>query len=400
MMYLIFGVVCALMFLIGMIGAFVAKKGKRTAAVMFSVLFFAAGVFCAFAYYNGMGNTVKRPKEIAEYCSDGVNELINATKLEFKNVSDSMYEANGVSLYVSNEQIVYLDLSAEEYMVCGFSGNFSKENTVYKGEKTLKDFDEVLNTAGFTEISHEYAESEFLKYDEFDMCVYDSKGRMLAFTFDENGNGRRIRYFPHPEFTEKFVNSTECFNENISGFLSETKNLNLTERKNLYEKDIGKRVVWQLKAIENSDDFILAEKNGTEFKIYPLPQYKSRSALPEKDEYIEVVGLFGGYSEAWSVTNAAVKRHINVSESNSEIIGTYKNTSSEITVKEEDGRLRLTGMSNYGAYTVDGYVEKINEITYFYDGSEGDFYITITDSGVEITTDTLKSFEGEYILKE
>ena len=86
-----------------------------------------------------------------------------------------------------------------------------------------------------------------------------------------------------------------------------------------------------------------------------------------------------------------------ITVSKNDITGTYKNKSSSITIKDEDGKLHLTGTSNYGAYTADGYVKKINDTTYFYEGKEGDFYITLEGEKLKITTDTLKSFEGEYM---
>lgn len=399
MMYLVLCAAGAALFFIFMIWSIILKKGKRAVTSVFAVIFLAASVFCGMSYFGGADSAVKKPKEIAEYCGGSLDELINATKLDFENVSEDIYESEGVSVCLREGKIIYVDLTSHKYMLNGFSGDFSSENTVYKGEKTLKSLRDMLKETGFSEFSAKYAGIEFIDGDEADIYAYDSKGRTFVFSFDENGGGKNIRYFPDPKFTENLVRSTEAFSENVSEFLSEANKLNLIEKEQNFKSECGKRVSWQLKTVEIADNFILAERNGTEFKIYPLPQYLSNLAMPEKDEYFEAVGLFDGYADAWTVKNAIIDKTISVSEN--EITGTYKNKSSSITVEEdENGRLHLSGTSNYGAYTADGYVKKINDTTYFYEGNEGDFYITLADGKIKITTDTLKSFEGEYTPEE
>lgn len=393
MIYLGLCAVSALLFVI-FAGAAAAKKGKRAVWIVFALIFLAGAVFGAAAYYTGFGVAAAKPKEISEYCGESINEFINATKLNFKNTSEDIFDADGVSVCQRNEKIIYVDLKSEKYMIHGFNGKFSKNNTFYKGKQTSLTLNEILSEQNFSEFSVRFAETEFTNINSSDICVYDAKGRTLVFSFDDSGNGTNIRYFPDPKFAETVVNSTVSFSENAAEFLAETEKLNLIEKEQAYEDEFGKRILWQLKTVEISDDFILAEKNGTEFKIYPMPQYLSKSALPEKGEYIEVTGLFYGYEDAWTVKNAIVAK--NISAVQEDITGIYKNKSGEIAIEDENGKLHLTGTSNYGAYTVDGYVEKINDTTYFYDGSEGDFYITPTDGGIDITTDTLKSFEGMY----
>lgn len=396
MMYLVLCAASAVMFVIFAICAIASKKGKRAALTLFSVVFFAAAVLGGAAYYTGFGNMGKKTKEISEYCGADINELINATKLEFKNISDDIYETDGISLCRRDGKIMYLDLTSGDYMIHGFSGEFSKENTVYNGKKTQKNVHDILQENRFEEISEKYAETEFTDYDESNICVYDTKGRILVFSFNENGTGKNIRYFPNPSFAETLVKSTVSLSDDVSTFLSETDKLTSNEKEYRYTDECGKCIVWQVKTTDVYGNAVSAERNGTKFTIYPLPQFLSKSALPEKDEYIEVIGLFDGYTDGkWVVKNAIVKRNVSVEEA-VEIVGTYKNKSSEIKIDDENGRLHLSGTSNYGAYSVDGYIEKINDTTYLYDGKEGDFYIALTDSGVEITTDTLKSFEGDY----
>lgn len=392
MMYLILCVGGAALFLIFLIWSIVLKSGKRAVALVFSLLFLAASAFCGYSYYKGKGT--KPPKEIAEYCGGSLDELVNATKLDFKNTSEDIYEADGVSVCLRDGKIIYVDLTSEKYMLHGFSGKFSRENTFYKGEETAKTLKAVLEETGFSEFSAEYAGIEFIDGNESDVYAYDTKGRTFDFSFDENGTGKNIRYFPDPKFTENLVRSAEAFSENVSEFLNDSGKLNLIEKEEEFKSECGKRVTWQLKTVETAEDFILAERDGTEFKIYPLPQYLSNLNMPEKDEYFEVVGLFDGYADAWTVRCAVTDKTITVSKN--DITGTYKNKSSSITIKDEGGKLHLTGTSNYGAYTADGYVKKINDTTYFYEGKEGDFYITLEGEKLKITTDTLKSFEGEY----
>ncbi len=394
MMYLGLCAVSALLFIIS-VAAAVAKKGKRVVPTVFALIFLAGAVFGAAAYYTGFGSTTVKPKEISEYCGESINEFINATKLDFKNVSEDIFEADGVSVCQRDEKIIYVDLKSEKYMIHGFGGKFSKNNTFYKGKETPHTLNEILEENDFSEFPVKFSETEFTSGNNSDICVYDTKGRTLVFSFDDSGNGTNIRYFPDPKFTETVVTSTISFSEDTAEFLAEIGELNLIEKEQAYKEEFGKRVVWQLKTVEISDDFILAERNGTEFKIYPLPQYLSKSALPEKEEFIEVTGLFYGYGDAWNVKNAIVAKNISITDTD-DITGIYKNKSGELVIENENGKLHLAGNSNYGAYTVDGYVEKINDTTYFYDGREGDFSITLTADGIEVTTDTLKSFEGLY----
>lgn len=395
MMYLLLCAICIVLFAVFTVWTFLKKKGKRASTAVLAVLFLAASLCCGTAYYIGNDKT-EAPKEISEYCGDSLKELINATKLEFKNVSEDIYEAEGMKVCQREEKIVYVELSSNKFAIGGFCGEFSKDSVCYNGEQIDKSVNAVLEENGFTEFYGKFAQTELTYGTNNNIYAYDTKCRTIVFSFDDDGKGKYIIYFPNPKYTENIINSAQIFSEDIAKFLSETKELNLVEKEDEYAEDIGKKVIWQLKAVEIYEDFILAEKNGTEFKIYTLPIYKTKSSLPKKNEYFEAVGLFNGYEDAWTVKNAIINKNVSVDDTADTIIGKYKNKSSELIVEEENGKLHLKGTSNYGAYTADGYVKKINDTTYFYEGEEGDFYITLTSGGINVTTDTLKSFEGEY----
>lgn len=375
-MYLILSLI---LFLLSLIALLKAKKKKRKLPLFFTLVFLITTALIGINHYKSDTKIIDISDSVGSIAA-----LEEKTGLTFEKESSDMngdlYSADKIRILQKDGKTVYAELSAgsEKYTLFGIP--------MQDAEKMS------LSESGFTVLLIHGADSVIYSYGK--------NGESLVCYISPDKTCEKLRFYPDPYFAESLILSAEEIGMDIEEFAESVENLNEEKKQEFGEKYIGKLVSWQGKVTSVSSKSLEITYAGEVFKISPLPSYTEFVGDELLDDYVRFTGLFNGRDKTWRIgsciLDTATEDIHETEKSLSRFAGTYKAGSNELVITVENGMLYLRGSSNYGAFPAEGNLREADEDTFYYNESEGDFYITFTESGAKVTTDTLVSFEGMY----